>query len=143
MFWKNEVNRENTLKMNNRPTHFFTLISSPPSITYRCPWTGVCNKRMQQAYATSVCNKRMQQPYATNVCVLSGMLFNLIVSYVFPQGIQSQGFWPYFMFSQGQGRIVRAAQPRQSWYSKCHLMAFHFRNLYQKFLRTPQLMEVC
>ena len=33
------------------------------------------------------------------VCVLSGMLFNLIVSYVFPQGIQSQGFFlSYLMF---------------------------------------------
>ena len=37
------------------------------------------------------------------VGVLSGMLFNLIVSYVFPQGIQSHAFWSYFMFSQGQG----------------------------------------
>ena len=33
------------------------------------------------------------------VCVLSGMFFNLIVSYLFPQGIQSRGFWSYFMFS--------------------------------------------
>ena len=31
------------------------------------------------------------QPHS-KLCVLSGMLFNLIVSYVFSQGIQSQGF---------------------------------------------------
>ena len=51
-----------------------------------------------------------------HVCVLSGMLFNLIVSYVFPQGIQSHAFWSYFTFSKGEGLVVRAAQPRQSWY---------------------------
>ena len=35
---------------------------------------------------------------------------------MFPQGIKSHAFWSYFMFSQGQGQVVRAAQPRQSWY---------------------------
>ena len=25
-------------------------------------------------------------------------------------------FWSYFMFSQGQGQVVQAAQPRQSCY---------------------------
>ena len=50
------------------------------------------------------------------VCVLSGMLFNLVASHVFPQGIQSRAFWSYFMFCQSQGQVVRVAQPRQSWY---------------------------
>ena len=43
------------------------------------------------------------------LCVLSGILSNLIVSYVFPQGIQSHAFWSYFMFSQGHGQVVRAS----------------------------------
>ena len=38
-----------------------------------------------------------------HVCVLSSMLFNLIVSYVFPQGIQSQGFLIIFYVLLGPG----------------------------------------
>ena len=37
------------------------------------------------------------------VYVLSGMLFNLIVSYVFPRGIQSQGFLMVFYVLSGSG----------------------------------------
>ena len=37
------------------------------------------------------------------VCLLSGMLFNLIVSYVFLQGIQSQAFLIVFYVLSGSG----------------------------------------
>ena len=47
------------------------------------------------------------------VCVLSGVLFNLLVSYVFPQ-VQSQGCVIVFY---GQGQVVLAAQLRQSGYA--------------------------
>ena len=71
------------------------------------------------------------------ICVLSGMLFNLIVSYVFPQGIQSHAFWSYFMFSQGQGQVVRAAQPRQCWYPGTKLLMYMEENTVSlKNLRT-------
>ena len=48
--------------------------------------------------------------------VFSQVCCSTSVSYMFPGGIQYHAFWLYFMFSQAQGQLVLAAQPRQSWY---------------------------
>ena len=44
-------------------------------------------------------------------CVLSSVLFNLIVSYVSLRVYNLKVFWSYFMSSQCQDQVVRAAQP--------------------------------
>ena len=68
------------------------LVKIPQMCAHKtCWWVRVC-AALQGVVFEDMCSFRVYFFANFSVCALLGMFFNLIISYVFPQGIQSQGY---------------------------------------------------